>query len=60
MDVCVYSSSLFYSLFDVPFIHLQALEVEIKWPNDIYYKRQTKVGGILVTMVTDTTAIMGK
>ena len=36
----------------------QALEVEIKWLYDIYYKRQTKVGGILVTMVTDTTAIM--
>ena len=45
------------------FFHLKELEVEIKWPNDIYYKRQVKLGGILVTAFTlgrDTTAIVGQ
>lgn len=37
--------------------------MEIKWPNDIYYKRQIKLGGILVTAFTigaDTTATIGE
>ena len=41
------------------------LPVRIKWPNDIYYKSQVKLGGILVSCLslgnsTSHTAIIGE
>lgn len=42
----------------------EGLPIRIKWPNDIYYKSQVKLGGILVSCVslgnsTTHTAIIG-
>lgn len=43
----------------------EQLPIRIKWPNDIYYKNQVKLGGILVSCLSmgnssTHTAIIGK
>ncbi len=59
-------SQYFHKMTDaVPSFPLQDLPIRIKWPNDIYYKDQVKLGGILVTSyaLPDTchhTTVIGK
>lgn len=63
-EICFYEVSTFIQMIThvKHNMLLQELEVFIKWPNDIYYKKKVKLGGILVTAYTmgaDTTAIIG-
>ena len=46
----------------ITFIYLQEFSIMIKWPNDIYYGKEAKLGGIIATSFTlgqDTTAVIG-
>ena len=65
MCVCVHACVCACVCYHMTTSWLQDLPLQIKWPNDIYYKDQVKLGGILVTSFAilhspDHTAIVGE